>query len=97
MLYEVITALTQQVDMAAQQLCQGIGGQFLLGPGTVGQAGADAQADAPRITSYNVCYTKLLRHPDNLLSAYGGHLHLVPTEDGALALGDTCCGDHDLP
>jgi len=36
-------------------------------------------------------------HPDNLLSAYGGHLHMVPTEDGALALGDTCCGDHELP
>jgi manganese/iron transport system ATP-binding protein len=31
--------------------------------------------------------------PENLLAAYGGHLHLIPTEDGALALGDTCCGD----
>jgi manganese/iron transport system ATP-binding protein len=31
--------------------------------------------------------------PENLVPAYGGHLHLVPTEDGALALGDTCCGD----
>lgn len=35
--------------------------------------------------------------PENLLSAYGGHLHLVPTDEGALALGDTCCGDHDTP
>ncbi len=35
--------------------------------------------------------------PENLMAAYGGHLHLVPTEDGALALGDTCCGDHDQP
>jgi len=31
--------------------------------------------------------------PENLIPAYGGHLHLVPTEDGALALGDTCCGE----
>lgn len=35
-------------------------------------------------------------NPENLLAAYGGHLHLVPTEDGMLALGDTCCDD-DLP
>ena len=27
--------------------------------------------------------------PENLTPAYGGHLHLVPTEDGTLALGDT--------
>jgi len=33
--------------------------------------------------------------PENLLAAYGGHLHLVPTEDGMLALGDTCCDDDD--
>jgi len=31
--------------------------------------------------------------PGNLLAAYGGHLHLIATEDGALALGDTCCGE----
>jgi ABC-type Mn2+/Zn2+ transport system ATPase subunit len=31
--------------------------------------------------------------PDKLVVAYGGHLHLVPTEDGMLALGDTCCDD----
>lgn len=31
--------------------------------------------------------------PDNLLQAYGGHLHLVPTEEGILALGDTCCDE----
>jgi manganese/iron transport system ATP-binding protein len=31
--------------------------------------------------------------PENLVMAYGGHLHLVPTEQGALALGDTCCGE----
>ena len=35
--------------------------------------------------------------PENLLAAYGGHLHLVPTEDGLLALGDTCCDDDELP
>jgi len=33
--------------------------------------------------------------PENLLQAYGGHLHLVPTEDGMLALGDTCCDDEN--
>jgi ABC-type Mn2+/Zn2+ transport system ATPase subunit len=34
--------------------------------------------------------------PENLLTAYGGHLRLVETESGTLALGDTCCdkGDH---
>ena len=32
--------------------------------------------------------------PDNLVAAYGGHLHLVPTEEGVLALGDTCCDEH---
>jgi ABC-type Mn2+/Zn2+ transport system ATPase subunit len=31
---------------------------------------------------------------ENLVTAYGGQLHLVPTEDGLLALGDTCCEDH---
>ena len=35
-------------------------------------------------------------HPDNLLHAYGGHLHMVSTEDGALALGDTCCDDGEV-
>jgi ABC-type Mn2+/Zn2+ transport system ATPase subunit len=34
--------------------------------------------------------------PENLLQAYGGHLHLVPTEDGLLALGDTCCDDEHI-
>ncbi len=31
--------------------------------------------------------------PENLVKAYGSHLHLVPTEDGMLAVGDTCCDD----
>ncbi|MFN2233503.1 MAG: metal ABC transporter ATP-binding protein, partial [Anaerolineales bacterium] len=30
---------------------------------------------------------------ENLVVAYGGHLHLISTEEGALALGDTCCGE----
>jgi len=34
-------------------------------------------------------------NPENLLAAYGGHLHLVPTDDGMLALGDTCCDDDE--
>lgn len=32
----------------------------------------------------------------NLLEAYGGHLHLMPTADGTLVLGDTCCDEGDL-
>jgi ABC-type Mn2+/Zn2+ transport system ATPase subunit len=32
---------------------------------------------------------------ENLLAAYGGHLHLLPTEDGMLAMGDTCCDDEE--
>jgi manganese/iron transport system ATP-binding protein len=28
-----------------------------------------------------------------LLEAYGGHLHLVPTGEGLMALGDTCCDE----
>jgi len=39
----------------------------------------------------------IVLNPENLLAAYGGHLHLVPTEDGILALGDTCCDDDNLP
>jgi ABC-type Mn2+/Zn2+ transport system ATPase subunit len=31
--------------------------------------------------------------PEKLVVAYGGHLHLISTEDGMLALGDTCCDD----
>ena len=34
-------------------------------------------------------------HPDNLVRAYGGTLQLLPTEDGVLALSDTCCDGHD--
>ena len=30
--------------------------------------------------------------PERLREAYGGHLHLVQTEDGLLVLSDTCCG-----
>jgi ABC-type Mn2+/Zn2+ transport system ATPase subunit len=37
----------------------------------------------------------LVLTPENLVAAYGGHLHLIPTEEGALALGDTCCGDDE--
>ncbi len=33
--------------------------------------------------------------PENLLSAYGGHLQLVSTDDGMLAIGDTCCDGGD--
>jgi ABC-type Mn2+/Zn2+ transport system ATPase subunit len=31
-----------------------------------------------------------------LMEAYGGHLHLLPTADGLLAVGDTCC-DEGVP
>ncbi len=35
--------------------------------------------------------------PEMLIQAYGGHLRLLPTAQGVLALGDTCCdeGEHD--
>ena len=36
---------------------------------------------------------KEVLNSENLAAAYGGHLHLVPTEEGVLALGDTCCDD----
>jgi len=32
---------------------------------------------------------------ENLVSAYGSQLHLVPAEDGQLALGDSCCEDDE--
>jgi ABC-type Mn2+/Zn2+ transport system ATPase subunit len=33
---------------------------------------------------------------EKLASAYGGHLHLVPSEDGVLVVSDTCCeGDEE--
>ncbi len=35
--------------------------------------------------------------PELLIQAYGGHLRLIPSDRGILALGDTCCdeGEHD--
>jgi ABC-type Mn2+/Zn2+ transport system ATPase subunit len=35
--------------------------------------------------------------PEHLLKAYGGHLRLIPSQEGLIALGDTCCdeGEHD--
>ncbi|MCU0484483.1 MAG: metal ABC transporter ATP-binding protein [Anaerolineales bacterium] len=32
--------------------------------------------------------------PENLMQTYGGHLHMIPIQNGFMALGDTCC-DHD--
>jgi ABC-type Mn2+/Zn2+ transport system ATPase subunit len=31
--------------------------------------------------------------PEKLVEAYGGHLQLLSTEEGTLALGDTCCDE----
>jgi len=28
---------------------------------------------------------------ENLMKAYGGHMHVLSSEDGAVAFGDTCC------
>ncbi|MBT3322139.1 MAG: metal ABC transporter ATP-binding protein [Anaerolineae bacterium] len=34
--------------------------------------------------------------PENLIAAYGGSLQLIPSDEGTLALSDTCCdGDHE--
>ena len=32
--------------------------------------------------------------PENLMHTYGSHLHMIPTQNGLMALGDSCC-DHD--
>jgi ABC-type Mn2+/Zn2+ transport system ATPase subunit len=32
-----------------------------------------------------------------LAEAYGGHLHLLPSGEGLLAVGDTCCDEGDTP
>ena len=37
----------------------------------------------------------LVLHSVMLLEAYGGHLQIVDTSQGTLALGDTCCDDGD--
>jgi len=33
---------------------------------------------------------------ENLMEAFGAHLHLVHTDEGVLALGDTCCDEGQL-
>ncbi|NLE99387.1 MAG: metal ABC transporter ATP-binding protein [Anaerolineales bacterium] len=33
--------------------------------------------------------------PERLQEAYGGHLRLIPTANGLMALSDTCCGGDD--
>jgi ABC-type Mn2+/Zn2+ transport system ATPase subunit len=33
--------------------------------------------------------------PERLMQAYGGHMRLIHTQDGVLALSDTCCGEGD--
>ena len=30
---------------------------------------------------------------ESLKSAYGGHLQMIPTDDGTMVIGDTCCDD----
>lgn len=32
-------------------------------------------------------------NPESLMQAYDGHLHLLPTAEGVLAVGDTCCDE----
>ncbi len=32
---------------------------------------------------------------EHLQAAYGGHLRLIPTENGVMALSDTCCEGHE--
>jgi manganese/iron transport system ATP-binding protein len=34
--------------------------------------------------------------PERLVEAYGGHLHLVQSQEDILALGDTCCEDGEM-
>ncbi len=35
--------------------------------------------------------------PEHLMQAYGGHMRLIQTENGLLALSDTCCGEGHHP
>ncbi len=35
--------------------------------------------------------------PEHLMQAYGSHMQMIKTDDGTMALSDTCCGQgHDL-
>jgi len=31
--------------------------------------------------------------PEQLMSAYGGHIHMVETDDQLLVVADTCCDE----
>jgi manganese/iron transport system ATP-binding protein len=35
--------------------------------------------------------------PERLMQAYGGHMRLIETEDGLMAVNDTCCGGGHQP
>ena len=72
---------------------------------TVMVATHDLNLAAERFDRLMLLNRRLLgfRHPDQvftperLMQAYGGHMHLIETDDGGvLALSDTCCGGgHD--
>lgn len=34
--------------------------------------------------------------PENLMRTYGGHLHIISTQDGLMALGDSCCDEDEV-
>ena len=57
MLYEVITILVRQADLGISEKVNGVEITRFVGNVLL----SDAIAEATRITSYNVCYTKLLR------------------------------------
>lgn len=61
----------------------------------------DLQLAAERFDRVMLLSTKLVGFgppaavftPENLMSAYGGHLQLLNTDQGMLAIGDTCCDE----
>ena len=70
---------------------------------TIMVATHDLQQAAQRFDKVMLLNRKLLSFgnpeqaltPEILLKTYGGHLHLISTQDGSMvALGDTCCDDN---
>ena len=65
MLYEVITCFTTHIHTARQMLCRHMYSSVRE------YRRADRPTNHCRITSYNVCYTKLLRHSHNIKTNLG--------------------------
>ena len=86
MLYEVITLFGDAAGLVqAVEQRRLVGGQFGVDVIEVDQAAEDGTVQVGRITSYNVCYTKLLRNDRalrNVTSGLGGYVNGVVREAG---------------